>query len=189
VKLVPTTGVLSDNDSCYRSHLWRDTCAELNITPRKTRAYRPQTNGKIERFHRTMADGWAFKKFYSTESARRRALPAWLHEYNHHRPHTAIGRSTPITRLSNRFRDRTVVLSRLLMITSVRPPRIRLRDGLDPEHRAQGGLRLTVIRGGTTHLRRGTVSAVSALPGTGPTITRASARLLRERPRCHPRRA
>ena len=49
--------VLSDNGSCYRSHLWRDTCAELGITPKKTRPYRPQTNGKIERFHRTLADG------------------------------------------------------------------------------------------------------------------------------------
>jgi transposase InsO family protein len=93
--------VLSDNGSCYKSHLWRDTCAELAITAKKTRAYRPQTNGKIERFHRTLADGWAFKKFYSSESARRNALPAWLHESNHHRPHTAIGRSTPITRLTN----------------------------------------------------------------------------------------
>ncbi|MEJ7689803.1 MAG: IS481 family transposase [Nocardioidaceae bacterium] len=93
--------VLSDNGSCYRSHLWRDTCAELGITAKKTRPYRPQTNGKIERFHRTMADGWAFKKFYISESARRAALPAWLHEYNHHRPHTAIGRSTPISRLTN----------------------------------------------------------------------------------------
>jgi hypothetical protein len=69
--------------------------------PPLTRAYRPQTNGKIERFHRTMADGWAFKKFYNSETARRAALPAWLHEYNHHRPHTAIGRSAPITRLTN----------------------------------------------------------------------------------------
>ena len=93
--------VLSDNGSCYRAHLWRDTCAELDITHKRTRPYRPQTNGKIERFHRTMADGWAFKKFYSSESARRNALPAWIHEYNHHRPHTAIGRSTPITRLTN----------------------------------------------------------------------------------------
>ena len=93
--------VLSDNGSAYRSHLWRDTCADLGITPKKTRPYRPQTNGKIERFHRTMADGWAFKKFYNSESSRRAALPAWLHEYNHHRPHTAIGRSAPITRLTN----------------------------------------------------------------------------------------
>jgi hypothetical protein len=93
--------VLSDNGGCYRSFLWRDTCAELGITPKRTRPYRPQTNGKIERFHRTMADGWAFKKFYNSESARRAALPAWLHEYNHHRPHTAIGGSAPISRLTN----------------------------------------------------------------------------------------
>jgi transposase InsO family protein len=93
--------VLSDNGGCYRSYLWRDTCTELGITHKRTRPYRPQTNGKIERFHRTLADGWAFKKFYATESARRAALPAWLHHYNHHRPHTAIGRSAPITRLTN----------------------------------------------------------------------------------------
>ncbi|MBD3948174.1 IS481 family transposase, partial [Nocardioides ganghwensis] len=93
--------VLSDNGSAYKSFLWRDTCAELGIAVKKTRPYRPQTNGKIERFHRTMADGWAFKKFYNSESARRAALPAWLHEYNHYRPHTAIGGSTPITRLTN----------------------------------------------------------------------------------------
>jgi transposase InsO family protein len=93
--------VLSDNGSAYRSFLWRDTCVELGITAKRTRPYRPQTNGKIERFHRTMAEGWAFKKFYNSESARRAALPAWLHEYNHHRPHTALGRSAPITRLTN----------------------------------------------------------------------------------------
>ena len=93
--------VLSDNGSAYRSFLWRDTCAELGITPKRTRPYRPQTNGKIERFHRTLAEGWAFKKFYNTESARRAAMPAWIHHYNHHRPHTAIGSSAPITRLTN----------------------------------------------------------------------------------------
>ncbi|MCW2849984.1 MAG: transposase, partial [Marmoricola sp.] len=60
--------VLSDNGSCYKSHLWRDTCTELGITPKKTRPYRPQTNGKNERFHRTLAEGWAFKKFYNSES-------------------------------------------------------------------------------------------------------------------------
>jgi transposase InsO family protein len=101
VRGVHVERVLSDNGSCYRSHLWRDACADLGITHKRTRPYRPQTNGKIERFHRTMADGWAFKKLYNTESARRAALPAWLHFYNHHRPHTAIGRSAPITRLTN----------------------------------------------------------------------------------------
>jgi transposase InsO family protein len=86
--------VLSDNGSCYKSHLWRDTCTDLGITPKNTRPYRPQTNGKIERFHRTLADGWAFKKFYNSESARLAALPAWVHEYNH-RPHSAIGKAAP----------------------------------------------------------------------------------------------
>ena len=93
--------VLSDNGSAYKSHAWRDTCNELNIKVKKTRPYRPQTNGKIERFHRTLADGWAFSRHYNSESARRAALPAWIHEYNHHRPHTAIGTVPPISRLTN----------------------------------------------------------------------------------------
>jgi transposase InsO family protein len=93
--------VLTDNGSAYRSHAWRDACAELGITAKRTRPYRPQTNGKIERFHRTLAEGWAFARMFLSESARRKALPAWLHEYNHHRPHTAIGRRPPITRLTN----------------------------------------------------------------------------------------
>ena len=93
--------VLSDNGSCYKSNHWRTTCTDLGITPKKTRPYRPQTNGKIERFHRTLAEGWAFKKFYNTESARLAALPAWIHQYNHHRPHSAIGKVPPITRLDN----------------------------------------------------------------------------------------
>ena len=92
--------VLTDNGSAYRSFLWRDTCIALGITPKRTRPYRPQTNGKIERFHRTMA-AWAFDVFYPSENDRRTALPAWLHDYNHHRPHTAIGRATPISRLTN----------------------------------------------------------------------------------------
>ena len=93
--------VLSDNGSAYVSLLWRDLCAELGIKHSRTRPYRPQTNGKIERFHRTLADGWAFRRMFLSELARRQALPGWLHEYNHHRPHTAIGRRPPITRLTN----------------------------------------------------------------------------------------
>jgi transposase InsO family protein len=54
--------VLSDNGSCYKSHAWRDACAELHVKPKRTRPYGPQTNGKIERFHRTMADEWAFAR-------------------------------------------------------------------------------------------------------------------------------
>lgn len=93
--------VLTDNGGCYRSFLWRDTCAELAIEHKRTRPYRPQTNGKIERFHRTLAEGWAFKKFYDSEAERLAALPTWLHQYNHHRPHSAIGKAAPITRLNN----------------------------------------------------------------------------------------
>jgi transposase InsO family protein len=93
--------VLSDNGGCYRSKLWKQTCAELGITAKWTRPYRPQTNGKIERFHRTLADGWAYARLYGSESARRKALPAWIHHYNHHRPHTATGNRPPIARLTN----------------------------------------------------------------------------------------
>ncbi|MBG0569085.1 integrase core domain-containing protein, partial [Actinoplanes aureus] len=98
---VTTRRVLSDNGSAYKSRLWATTCAELGITVKKTRPYRPQTNGKIERFHRTLADGWAFAKHYTSEKTRRAALPGFLHDYNHHRPHTAIGKLAPITRLNN----------------------------------------------------------------------------------------
>ena len=92
--------VLSDNGACYRSHAWRDACAALGITPKRTRPYRPQTNGKIERFHRTLADGWAYARLYPSETERRAALPGWIHFYNHHRIHSAIG-GTPISRLNN----------------------------------------------------------------------------------------
>ncbi len=66
--------VLSDNGGAYRSHLWRDTCEALWITPKRTSPYRPQTNGKVERFHRTMADGWAHARCYRSERERRDAL-------------------------------------------------------------------------------------------------------------------
>ena len=93
--------VLSDNGSAYKSFLWRDTCADLGIAMKKTRPWRPQTNGKIERLHRTLADGWAYKKLYASEASRRAALAGWLHQYNHHRPHSALGGLPPITRLDN----------------------------------------------------------------------------------------
>lgn len=92
--------VLSDNGSAYRSFAWRDACAELSISPQRTRPYRPQTNGKIERFHRTLADGWAYARFYESETERRAALPDWIHFYNHHRHHSTIG-APPLSRLNN----------------------------------------------------------------------------------------
>ena len=76
--------VLSDNGTACKSHAWRDACADLGITHKRTRPYRPQTNGKIERFHRTLADGWARARFYDSEHQRRVALAPWLHFYSDH---------------------------------------------------------------------------------------------------------
>jgi transposase InsO family protein len=93
--------VLTDNGSCYRSRLWRDTLLTAGIAVKKTRPYRPQTNGKVERFHRTLADEWAYARPYPSEAARRAALPSWLHAYNHHRAHTALGGQPPASRVPN----------------------------------------------------------------------------------------
>jgi transposase InsO family protein len=93
--------VITDNGSCYKSFLWRDTLRAAGISVKKTRPFRPQTNGKVERFHRTLAEEWAYAKVYSSESARRAALPAWLHAYNHHRAHTALGGHPPASRVPN----------------------------------------------------------------------------------------
>ena len=98
---IPIRRVLTDNGSCYKSHLWRDTLTAAGITHKRTRPYRPQTNGKVERYHRTLADEWAYAKAYRTESARRAALPTWLHMYNHHRSHTALGGHPPASRVTN----------------------------------------------------------------------------------------
>ncbi|NDO79167.1 IS481 family transposase [Kocuria indica] len=93
--------VLSDNGGAYRSRVWHQACDQLGITVKKTRPYRPQTNGKVERFHRTLADGWAYARCYTSEQERRDALEGWLHYYNQHRPHTACGNEPPFSRLTN----------------------------------------------------------------------------------------
>lgn len=93
--------ILSDNGPCYRSRDWADTCAQLGITPKRTRPYRPQTNGKVERFHRTLADEWAYARPYHSETQRRAALPDWLHTYNNHRGHTALAGRPPASRVPN----------------------------------------------------------------------------------------
>ena len=93
--------VLTDNGGCYRGRDWAAACAELGITPKRTRPYRPQTNGKVERFNRTMTSEWAFAQLFTSEADRRAAFPGWLHAYNHHRPHTGIGGHPPVSRLTN----------------------------------------------------------------------------------------
>ena len=91
--------VLSDNGSCYRSKLFNTALGD--IVHKYTRPYRPQTNGKIERFHRTLAFEWAYAHHYSSETARAATYQAWIHSYNHHRPHTGIGGKSPIDRVHN----------------------------------------------------------------------------------------
>jgi transposase InsO family protein len=93
--------VLTDNGSCYRSRDWAAACADLGVRPKRTRPYRPQTNGKVERFHRTMAIEWAYVRVYTSERARTAALRRWLHLYNHHRTHTALGGRPPASRVTN----------------------------------------------------------------------------------------
>jgi transposase InsO family protein len=94
--------VLTDNGSPYRSTVHALACRSLGIRHLRTRPYRPQTNGKAERMIRTMLEGWAYSgAVYGSSRERTAALDGWLYHYNHHRPHQAIGRQTPITRLNN----------------------------------------------------------------------------------------
>jgi transposase InsO family protein len=93
--------VMTDNGSAYRSAVHAIACKTLGLKHLRTRAYRPQTNGKAERFIRTMLGGWAYGAIYGSSAERTAALDGWLWRYNHHRRHQAIGRQTPITRLNN----------------------------------------------------------------------------------------
>jgi transposase InsO family protein len=93
--------VLSDNGSCYRADVHRAAAAALGIKVKFTRAYRPQTNGKAERFIQTMLREWAYAATYQTSLHREQALRPWLRYYNLHRPHMALDGRTPILRLNN----------------------------------------------------------------------------------------
>jgi transposase InsO family protein len=94
--------VLTDNAMAYRnSHAFHTAVASLGATQRFTRPYRPQTNGKVERFNRTLLAEWAYAQPYQSNSHRRAALDAWLHTYNHHRAHTALGGHPPTSRINN----------------------------------------------------------------------------------------
>ena len=92
---------MTDNGSPYRSSVHAIACRALGIRHLRTRPYRPQTNGKAERFIRTMLGGWAYGAIYGSSRERTAALDGWLCTYNHHRRHSAIGRQPPITRLNN----------------------------------------------------------------------------------------
>ena len=93
--------LLTDNGSPYRSAIHAIACRALRIEHLRTRPRRPQTNGKAERFIRTMLAGWAYGAIYGSSQERSAALDGWLWHYNHRRRHQALGRQTPITRLNN----------------------------------------------------------------------------------------
>lgn len=94
--------VLTDNAWAYRKGLaWKQVLNRLGATGKLTRAYRPQTNGKVERFNRTLLDEWAYLRPYTSNTERTAALADFLHSYNHHRSHTALGGQPPISRVNN----------------------------------------------------------------------------------------
>jgi len=92
--------VLTDNGACYRSRAFARALGK-QVKHRRTRPYRPQTNGKVERFNRTLLAEWAYARAYASEEARAATYAAWLHHYNHHRPHTGIGGAVPADRVHN----------------------------------------------------------------------------------------
>jgi transposase InsO family protein len=90
--------VLTDNGPCYQSRRFNRALGDVQHT--YTQFYRPQTNGKVERFNRTLLAEWAYARTWTSEGQRTRALDRWIHLYNHHRHHTAIG-GTPMSRAGN----------------------------------------------------------------------------------------
>ncbi len=91
--------VLTDNGPAFHSFSFRDACVELGIKQKFTRAYRPQTNGKAERFIQSALREWAYGRAYATSEDRRAALPVWNHFYNWHRPHHGIDCQPPMSRI------------------------------------------------------------------------------------------
>lgn len=91
--------VMTDNGSAYVSRRFRQACKRWGVRHLRTQPYRPETNGKAERFIQTMIRGWAYRRPYRTSNQRTQALPKWLRYYNEQKPHRALGMISPITRL------------------------------------------------------------------------------------------
>jgi transposase InsO family protein len=97
--------VMTDNGSCYRAVIHALACKALGIRHLRTRPYRPRTNGKAERFIRTMLGGWAYGAIYGNSNERRAALASWLDFYNRRRPHGSLGHQPPLQRLETLSRN------------------------------------------------------------------------------------
>ena len=93
--------ILTDNGMCYHSKAVQKVCATAEVKHTFTKPYRPQTNGKAERFIQTALREWAYRLAYQSSEERTRVLKAWLHYYNHHRSHSALGGQTPALMLNN----------------------------------------------------------------------------------------
>lgn len=102
--------VLSDNGPCYRSNAWRSALADTGVDHKRTRPYRPQTNGKVERFHRILLEEWAYIRDWHTETERHAAYDAFMHFYNHHRSHGALGWHSPTATLTQLLGDNLPVM-------------------------------------------------------------------------------
>ena len=97
--------VLTDNGACYRSRAWAGVCSAAAITHKRTRPYRPQTNGKVERFHRILLDEWAYIRDWTSETERVIGYDRFMHFYNQHRSHGALGWRSPVATLTHCRRD------------------------------------------------------------------------------------
>ena len=195
---VTAQAVLTDNGSAYRSADFARACLAAGIRHRRTRPYRPQTNGKVERFNRTLLEEWAYVRVYRSEQARTAALARWLHHYNHHRGHTALGGLPPVSRVTNsrdstaraagrRHRSGTRGLFRSGHRHRRRPPGLRRRQ---PAASAQRGCRRVssgaVTSPPVTSAKEGATSRACSRPVVAGTLRPAAA----PRPRgCRRRRS
>ncbi len=91
-------GVLTDNGPCFYRKQFGDACRHLSIHHSHTRPYRPQTNGKAERFIQTALREWAYARRYQNSAQRLQHLQPWTHQYNWHRPHASLNQNPPISR-------------------------------------------------------------------------------------------
>lgn len=93
--------VITDNGACYRSGLWHRACIATNTIVKRTRPRRPQTNGKVERYHRILLEEWAYIRPWTSERQRAAGYDRFIHFYNHHRPHGGLGWATPTSTLGD----------------------------------------------------------------------------------------